>query len=224
MVRLLALVEGTTERNFCQRILAPWLASANVSLSARVIGMPGHKGGVGSWDRAKREIIKLLRQERNSICTTMFDLYGLPQSWPGKAECVSTSLRQRKAAIHIEQKIHEAITAEIGDQARCRFIPYLSLHEYEALLFSDPAALASVTQNPANEVLFRKILTQHETCEDINDDPATAPSKRILKIASGYRKPVDGIIAAERIGLERMRKMCPHFDNWLKCLKSLGEK
>jgi hypothetical protein len=84
MVRVLAVVEGPTERDFCRTLLAPHLGGRNVDFSARVIGKPGHKGGVPNWERAKKEITELLRTA--PALTTMFDLYALPMSWPGRSE------------------------------------------------------------------------------------------------------------------------------------------
>ena len=37
-------------RDFCRTLLAPHLGGRNVNFSARVIGKPGHKGGVPNWE------------------------------------------------------------------------------------------------------------------------------------------------------------------------------
>jgi hypothetical protein len=188
-------------------------------------GKPGHKGGVGEWDRAKREILGLIRQEPNSIVTTMFDLYALPRSWPGRQEAVDGGLKKRAAVQRIEQRIAGAVRRELGDSgAKLQFIPYISQHEYEALLFSDPLMLADVTQGLDHAARFQAILDECGGCEDINDSALTAPSKRIIQIAPAYVKPVDGVIAAERIGLAAIRTKCPHFDAWLTQLESAGKR
>ena len=51
--------------------------------------------------------------------------------------------------------------------------------------------------------------------EEINDDPQTAPSKRILNIFPKYKKVTDGTQIALKVGLEQIRKECPHFDEWM---------
>jgi trehalose-6-phosphate synthase len=56
--------------------------------------------------------------------------------------------------------------------------------------------------------------------EDINDNPETAPSKRIIHYFPVYQKVFQGIIAAKRIGIELMRKECSHFNSWLEHLES----
>jgi len=224
MVRVLALVEGPTERSFGQRVLAPHLGALGVEFHPRVIGKPGRKGGVRAWDTAKREIVGLIRQEPGSIVTTMIDLYGLPATWPGRQEARQKSLKNESAVDLIEQRLAEAIREEFKESAIVpQFIPYLSQHEFEALLFSDPIALAGVTQDVEHATHFRSIIAECGSCEKIDDDPESAPSKRILKIASGYDKTVDGIAAAERIGLTAIRQNCPHFHSWLDRLESSGQ-
>jgi hypothetical protein len=220
MARILALVEGPTERNFGQKVLAPHLYSSfQLEFHPRVIGIPGHKGGVGPWDRAKKEIIKLIRQEPTSVVTTMFDLYGLPKSWPGREDALDTGLKNDAAVAFIEKNIADAIRLEFK-ASEPRFVAYLSQHEYEAMLFSNPVILAGVTLGADHADGFQAILDDCGECEKINDNPLTAPSKRLLKIATSYQKTV---IAAERIGLPTIRQKCPHFNAWLSKLESFGK-
>lgn len=224
MVRVLALVEGKTERLFGQQVLAPHLGYRNVAYHPREIGTAGHKGGVGPWDRAKREIVNLIRQEPGSLVTTMFDLYALPMSWPGRREVIAQGLRHGAAVSLIEAKIGEAIRAELaGASSQPRFLPYLSQHEYEALLFSDPVILGDVTRGEGDAAAFQSVLDECGECEQINDRPDTAPSKRIKQIAPAYVKTVDGIAAVQRMGLDLIREKCPHFHSWLRRLELYGE-
>jgi hypothetical protein len=60
------------------------------------------------------------------------------------------------------------------------------------------------------------------TPEDIDDDPITAPSKRIRQVFGSYRKVLDGTIAARGVGIEAMRRQCPHFRDWLAQLQALA--
>jgi hypothetical protein len=223
MVRTLALVEGPTERNFSQRILAPHLGRLGIAFHPRVIGSPGHKGGVGPWDRAKREICNLIRQEPDSVFTTMFDLYALPNNWPGRKEATENGLKYVDAVAFIEAKISDAIQSEFANSGpQIRFIPYLSQHEFEALLFSNIAIFAQVVQQADCLQSLQAILEECGECEKIDDTPEGAPSKRILKIAPRYSKTVDGIAAAERIGLPALRAKCPHFNSWVTRLEQFG--
>jgi hypothetical protein len=37
-----------------------------------------------------------------------------------------------------------------------------------------------------------------------------------------YEKPVAGVLIAQRIGLAAMRRECPHFNEWVNRLPTLG--
>jgi hypothetical protein len=63
-----------------------------------------------------------------------------------------------------------------------RFLPYLQLHEYEGLLFSDPRAFASGIGQPHLTRQFERIRREFASPEEINDDPHSAPSKRVLAV------------------------------------------
>jgi Domain of unknown function (DUF4276) len=208
MVRVLAVVEGPTERDFCRTLLAPHLGGRNVHFSACVIGKPGHKGGVPNWERAKKEITDLLRTA--PALTTMFDLYALPMSWPGRSEAARRGLQDRNAAEFIEQQIGQAVASEISlRESQFSFIPYLSVYEFEAPLFSDPAILAGVTGGRDHAKKFQDVLDKCGECEKINNNFATKPSARITHIAARYQKKIDGPSVASRIGLQKIREKCP---------------
>jgi len=104
-----------------------------------------------------------------------------------------------------------------------RFIPYVQMHEFEALLFSDPAAFAKGIESPDKAKDFHKIRSLFDTPEDINDGAETAPSKRILKLVPAYEKPIQGSLGAIEVGLTAMRQTCVLFDAWLKQLEALPE-
>lgn len=67
------------------------------------------------------------------------------------------------------------------------------------------------------------IRSEFPTPEDINDDPATAPSKRIGRLIPHYRKRLHGPLIADEIGVDTIRNECARFDVWLRRLESLGE-
>jgi hypothetical protein len=48
------------------------------------------------------------------------------------------------------------------------------------------------------------IRAQFKTPEDINEGPATAPSKRILALFPGYRKVLKGPSICEEIGVQQL--------------------
>jgi hypothetical protein len=221
MSRVLILVEGQTEQTFVEEVLAPALGLKGIEVRPKVIGKPGHKGGVGEWQRAKREIMALLKQSRNSFCTTMFDYYGMPDSWPGRTSARFVPPSQR--ASRVEAAIHEEVSAEMGESFDARrFIPYLEMHEFEAMLFSDCSALAEAVGRPDMNCEFQKIADEFGSPEEIDDDPMDAPSKRIEKVIPGFRKRHTGNLAARKMGLPCIRTKCPHFDQWVRKLEAIG--
>ncbi len=100
-----------------------------------------------------------------------------------------------------------------------RFFPYLSLHEFEALLFSSPSHIARALNDPSKERDLDAIRRAFPTPEDINDNPPTIPSRRIMCHLPRYNKVFFGSVIARRIGLERMRNQCPHFAAWISRLE-----
>lgn len=221
MSRVLAVVEGETERTFVQSTLAPQLALRGVLMTARLVGKPGRKGGVGAYGRARRDILAVLRQDTAVFCTTMFDFYGMPHNWPQR-DVVDTVSFANKAAF-IENALLQDISQEMGDNFRTeRFIPYVQMYEFEALLFSDPDVLAQTMQQPDVAVELHKIEAQFDSPERINDNFETAPSKRLQKLFPAYNKVLYGTLAAQRIDLSTIRQKCPHFSGWLTKLEELG--
>ncbi len=96
------------------------------------------------------------------------------------------------------------------------------LHEYEGLLFSDPAALANAIGEPDLVHRFQAIREGFPTPEEINDDPAKFPSKRILSLDPSYSKVIQGVGAARAVSIDTMRRECPHFREWVERLCGLG--
>jgi len=222
-VRVLAFVEGQTEEKFVREIVSPLLASRNVFIIATTPGPRRAHGGVPSWGRAKRELLRYLKEDTGRFVTTMFDYYGLPSDWPGK-DGARREERIATQAETIEQAIHTDVCAELGESFdEARFLPYIQMHEFEALLFSDTKVLAEAVPPPNLQAHFDAIVQECGEPEGIDDDPETAPSKRICRLVPGYQKIVHGNNAAKRIGLATMRERCPHFAQWVGILEQLGE-
>ena len=108
--------------------------------------------------------------------------------------------------------------AEIGqDIANEHFIPYIQLHEFEALLFSSDASFGDLfSEKEAKEL--SKVVAQYPNPEEINTTPEGAPSKRLQAIVSDYRKTVHGDLIAEAIGIETILERCPRFRAWVERL------
>jgi hypothetical protein len=153
MSRVLALVEGQTETQFVKGLLGPHLANKGVYLTARMVGKVGRRGGARRWPVTRRDIVATLKEDPEQYCTTMFDYYGLPTDWPGVAEVKRKPFREGAALL--EEHVRDAICDQLGQSFNSqRFVPYIQLHEFEALLFSDPAILADVIQPPELEAIL----------------------------------------------------------------------
>ncbi|WP_443029028.1 DUF4276 family protein [Spirulina sp. CS-785/01] len=98
--------------------------------------------------------------------------------------------------------------------------------KYEAYLFCDPSCFTYRYKNCQNQIAnLQAIVSQYETPELINDDPNTAPSKRIIAQFPEYKrdKTSAGPDLAAYIGLQEIRSHCPHFNGWLSKLERLGQ-
>ena len=228
MTRLRIHCEGLTEKNFVDEVLAPHLYPFGYTeVSAWVAGEQRERirrGGIRSWTETRRGIVNQLRQDAGLMVTTMVDYYGLPSrgpsSWPGRAEAIRLPLPDR--ARRVENAIHSDVAASMGDGFNPdRFIPYVIMHEFEAMLFSDCQRFAEAIDHPELAGSFQNIRDGFATPEEIDDSPACAPSKRIVNLVPDYQKPVDGTIAASAIGLGTIRGECPHFGRWLELLERL---
>ena len=222
MTRVYILCEGQTEEAFVKALLDPHFQSKNIYLKAILLGKPGHKGGNVNFDRLFPDIRNLLRGDKHAYCTTFFDFYGLPADFPGKNLADSKRTAQDKAdAIHqhLIEKLNQKLNQE---QTLQRFIPYVQMYEFEALLFSDPDKFATVLDQPKLRSNLQKIKNAFDTPEEINDSPNTAPSKRITQLIKGYDKPIYGSRISSEIGLKTIREECKLFDAWLQKLEMVS--
>ena len=219
MTRVYVAVEGQTEESFIKDVLGPVLWPRQVFLYPILVGSPGHKGGHTNYTRVKRDIVAQLKQDPAACCSTMLDFYGLGNGFPGMP--LPMNLTNLEKVTHIERTVMEDFVATVPElQPETRFLPYLQLHEYEGLLFSDPGAFANGISMPNLAQQFERVRRKFQTPEDINDDANTAPSKRVLDLYPSYRKPLDGTRAAKAVGIEAMRRECPHFREWVARLEA----
>ena len=228
MTRLLIHVEGPTEETFVNEVLGPHLyGHGYYVVGARLMGSArqrGNRGGVTSWPSACREIVRHLREDSGRTVSIMVDYYGLPQSgsrgWPGRA--AASQLTFPEKANTIEDLLLADVCQRMGSSFNPdRFIPYVMMHEFEAMLFSDCAAFARGIGSPDLAASLQAIRDEFASPEQIDDSPTTAPSKRIARLVPGYQKPTQGTLAIQEIGLDIIRAQCPHFRAWLERLEGL---
>lgn len=217
MQKVLVLVEGQSEEKFVKEVLNPHFNNLGKYLIPTIINTrivksgPNFKGGILSYGQVKRDLVRLLRDTSACCVTTMFDLYGLPSEFPGRDDA---PLKPYDKVTHIEA----AFAQDIDHQS---FLSNLILHEFEGLLFTTPAEIARALNEPDREPELTKIRTSFQTPEEINDNPKTAPSKRLKSLFPFYNKPFYGMVISKRIGLNAIRTECPHFNQWVSRLENL---
>ena len=217
MNRIIIICEGQTEQEFCNTLLQPYFNNQNITLQAPLIKKT--MGGIANWNVLKREIETYLRREKDVLVTTLIDYYGIKDShgFPLWAEKQAIADKNQRL-----DELEAAMLADVDANLRPRFVPYMQLHEFEGLLFSDKQAFYTTFYD--NELVDKAYLEQtfanFNNPEMINGGVETSPSHRLERIIYGYKKVLGGCCLAEAIGLEKMRQKSPRFDNWLKRLET----
>lgn len=225
MLRLRMTVEGQTEQAFASQLLTPHLARWGVMLGRpRLTGPVSRRRGriprggmFNTFAHALGDMKRWLREDANRDVrfTMMVDLYSLPSDFPGYEEAMDQRDPYRRVEV-LEAELAE----EIQDD---RFIPYLQIHEFEALILSQPDVFGRLFEHRDREVqALVDICRQYDTPEKIDDGQQTHPKARIKALLPDYDENVDGPLSATDIGLEVIRNKCPHFDEWLTRLEQLG--
>lgn len=182
------------------------------------------RGGLVNYEHLARDLTLWMKGDQNedSWFTTMFDFYALPRNFPGLAT-LQPALGAADRVTALEAAFHDDIISRLAGLPVCeRFIPYIQLHEFEALLFADPTAFLEAFPNSTQAVgRLSAIRARFSNPEDIDDQPLTAPSKCILDLLPDYQKPVAGLLVARRTGLAAIQAVCPHFDAWIRRLLAL---
>jgi hypothetical protein len=221
VIRLHAVVEGQTEETFINQVLAPELGVRQIFVDAHCVTtgrrrLSPDRGGITRYEQIRKDLEIWMRQEkgRDVRFTTMVDLYRLPADFPGYDDC------KRKVDPHTRAEcLEDRLQEDIPDD---RFVPYIQLHEFEALLFSDVHKFEAAFPDRAAAIKkLKSIRDGFPSPEHIDDRPDQSPSKRILEVVPEYVKTVSGISIVQHIGLPILRKECAHFGRWLDRLEQL---
>lgn len=210
MKTIIIICEGETEVEFC-RLLNEFLGYENYSISPRDLKGNCH------WERIKNLVEKSLKSQKSAIVTTMIDYYGRKaNTFPEQSKANSIN-DIRKKVDFLEQAMRDDIDSSLKD----RFIPYLQLHEFEAMLFHNYEAFdKNFSDEECKKNEIQKILQQFPDPEMINDSPLTSPSHRLENIITGYHKFIYGNLLAETIGLRNIYSENQHFREWIDKIKS----
>jgi len=213
------LVEGPTEILFVNEVLKPHFYERGIYIKPFLFQKAG---GVPKYSISQKQILNTVKSDPSCCCTTMVDFYGMPTDWPGREQANHCQICAEKADI-VESGILKDIAGHLGNSFNPnRLMPHVQMHEFEALLFSDISVLAA--RNSAISAQLEHVLQAFSCAEEINDNYNTCPSRRIKQHIENYVKTVDGIIAARKIGLKKMRRECPHFNEWITKLEDIGNQ
>ena len=212
MTRLAVVVEGRTKERFVKSVLGPHLIDVGIEAVPYLVGSGTRKVGGGDVhvDILTSDLIRTLDEFEFDAATSLVDFYGFRD-------------REGRTAEQLESVILEEIMRERNNNPRVR--PYIQMHEFEGLLFSNPEAFGVIGRRGARPDIarLRQIRCEFDTPEDINDSQDSAPSKQIENAVRGYRKIDDGFAVAKETGIERISEECPRFRRWLEWINGLAE-
>lgn len=228
MIRVNVVAEGQSELKFAKSSLNKYFGGNPLVNSRCVMTSKDSKtnyeyrGGLLKYQHAKRDILRWYKEDSTAYITTMFDFFRLPADFPGYEEALSCQNHQESVRI-LERALKEDIVSETGSpDLEKRFIPYIQLHEFEALLFTDIKVLEYDYLDPEEIASIDQLYKETKAIppEEINHGAQTAPSKRLLR-ALNYKKGDTVSELLDVIGIHRIREKCPHFSEWLDTLQGL---
>lgn len=211
MKRLYIIVEGQTEQEFVNEQIAPYLCQYGIYEVTPILihTSKSGRGGFVNYQHLKKDVSRLLRSSKTDFVVSMFvDFFRCPE--------IPQKERWSNKANHLEQivEMERCIYEDVND---IRFIPYIQLHEFEALLFaSNDGFIAFFSEEQAKKT--QRIIAAYDNPEEINTTPEGAPSKRLLAIKDDYDKVIEGNLIALEIGLSRIMGRCPRFKVWIENL------
>ena len=114
----------------------------------------------------------------------MVDYYGLPRdgrdAWPGRRKAIELSFDHR--AKHVEAACARDMEEHFETDLGRRFVPFVMIHEFEALLFRDCRSFSEGIGQPNAFSELQRIRQRFRTPEELDDSPDGAPSKRIQEV------------------------------------------
>ncbi len=212
MIRLAITVEGLTERVFVNQVLAPHLETREIYSSTVLLGRAARNVGEGGNVTVERLAVDMASlYHRFDFVTSLVDFYGFRDKG-------TRSVGELEQAIN--QEVEERIQRNWDER---KVISYVQQHEFEGLLFAQVDGFVGVPgADDSVMVELARVRAQFSSPEDINDNPNTAPSKRIMQVLPDYVKTIDGPQIAQAVGLATIRQECPRFDSWVTRLESLS--
>jgi hypothetical protein len=204
------IVEGPTEEEFVNNSLSHHLAGLGIDNTLPILleTSPGFSGGDITYSRYSTNVRKLLLSDPNAVVTSLIDFFRLRSDFPGYAAAAAVTNKNDRVAF-----LENEIALDIPDE---RFLPYIQLHEFEGLLFSEMRGFQYVLrldQQRLNKIHY--VINHNPNPEMINDGPETAPSVRLKGLIPRYKKTFHGPLIALENGIAPVLAKCPRFNNWI---------
>jgi len=207
---IVVVCEGETEETFVRRVLSGRLTQKTLK--------PSCLGGIepNGYKKLVGAVRQWLRTKGITHVTTMIDLYKLPSDFPRKTQAHSDPYKKVRS-------LEQALAEEIQD---ARFIPYIMLHEFEALLLTKTGLeiirkRARVGKNDRSWKELQRDLARVRKPEMLNDGANSHPSARIKAIWPRFKKTTDGVGILEQVPWEELCAECHHFGDWIRKLEAL---
>ena len=215
MRRIVFIVEGDTEIQFVEKQIIPYLLEKcgyHIPMNAQKITTnkkKNCKGGNVGIEYLRNEIRKIAASG-DTFITTLLDFFRLPNDFPNYTT-------DKTRVTEIEQGLTDAMTDIVSHN---RFLPYIQLHEVEALMFIKVEGFELLIEEDRQRQELQNIIAQYPNPEDINGGRATAPSKRLEKIFPKYKKVSDSECVFGEISIDEIRNKCHRFNSWLENIQN----
>ena len=174
---------------------------------------------MSKYSYIKKDILNTI-YEKDVVVSMMIDFYRLPSDFPGFIDLKATQTHQEQANL-LETRIKKDLENS-QKQLFENFIPYIQLHEFEALVFASINGIDSLFERSEMDYKgLMNVIQQYPNPEDINNHPDTAPSVRLKKLISGYNKVLHGIDIINTVGMNELLEKCPRFKAWIESMEEV---
>jgi hypothetical protein len=218
MPKVNVLVEGQTEETFIREVMSPYVmrrygssyVNPIIVQTKRVNSGGVWRGGITKYRQFRENAMRLAGDGGAIMLTSLIDLYHLCDDFPNYEASRGLPFRERVRAL--EDGMKDDINYDF-------FLPYISTHEFEALVLVRPEILTDVLGESADKVQsFAQKIRTYASPEHING--TDGPARRIITEFPSYDKVRHGPVATTKIGLTDIRAACEHFNEWLSKIEA----
>jgi hypothetical protein len=203
MARIVVLCEGDTEelavRHFIQR---QWEAEGRSRVGVKSINLRGKLQDIGSKGR-------LLLEEPEVVAVfTLIDLYRMDRVKHLAADCLNDKV----------ERIREWLRAQVHHRRSAAFVPHVCVHETEAWILAEGAALAKRLRDPSIQP------DPDAEVKNFGNPPSKRLNQLVLSRRSGdrYHKIIDGRPLFADLRFDAVYKACRYFRAFYDDLKAMA--